>query len=105
MLEEEADEEETTVVPNVLFVPSAANIIIILLLSSSCLLFFTPNARRVCLRVWEKLKDMTRRDDESDETLIKRVFCSSDLLNPLKPKIFLLFFVFARFFFVFFVSQ
>ena len=27
------------------------------------------------------------------------------LLNPLKPKIFLLFFVFARFFFVFFVSQ
>ena len=51
------------------------------------------------------MKDMTRRDDESDETLIKRVFCSSDLLNPLKPKIFLLFFVFARFFFVFFVSQ
>jgi len=82
MLEEEADEEETTVVPNVLFVPSAANIIIILLLlSSSCLLFFTPNARRVCLRVWEKLKDMTlRRDDESDETLIiTRVFCSSDV--------------------------
>ena len=78
MLEEEADEEETTVVPNVLFVPSAANIIIILLLSSSCLLFFTPNARRVCLRVWEKLKDMTRRDDESDETLITRVFCSSE---------------------------
>ena len=70
MLEEEADEEETTVVPNVLFVPSAANIIIIIIiLSSSCLLFFTPNARRVCLRVWEKLKDMTRRDDESDETL------------------------------------
>ena len=81
MLEEEADEEETTVVPNVLFVPSAANIIIIIIiLSSSCLLFFTPNARRVCLRVWEKLKDMTRRDDESDETLITRVFCSSDLL-------------------------
>ena len=78
MLEEEADEEETTVVPNVLFVPSAANIIIILLLSSSCLLFFTPNARRVCLRVWEKLKDMTRRDDESDETLITGVFCSSE---------------------------
>ena len=73
MLEEEADEEETTVVPNVLFVPSAANIIIILL-SSSCLLFFTPNARRVCLRVWEKLQDMTRRDDESDDTYTSFLF-------------------------------
>ena len=66
MLEEEADEEETTVVPNVLFVPSAANIIIIILLSSSCLLFFTPNARRVCLRVWEKLK-------RYDEAMMMRV--------------------------------
>ena len=66
MLEEEADEEETIVVPNVLFVPSAANIIIIILLSSSCLLFFTPNARRVCLRVWEKLK-------RYDEAMMMRV--------------------------------
>jgi len=67
MLEEEADEEETIVVPNVLFVPSAANIIIIIIiLSSSCLLFFTPNARRVCLRVWEKLK-------RYDEAMMMRV--------------------------------
>jgi len=69
MLEEEADEEETTVVPNVLFVPSA-NIIIFIFLSS-CLLFFTPQMHVVSVFVllWEKMKDMTRmNDDESDTT-------------------------------------
>ena len=78
MLEEEADEEETTVVPNVLFVPSVANIIIILLLSFLLVYYSLHQMHVASVFVFGRsyMKDMTRRDDESDETLITRVFCS-----------------------------